>query len=117
MGDGRVGLVGGECRCGHVFFPFQQFGCERCGAFGDAIEERLLEGVGQLSSQVEVVMPSPAGLPPPYRIGTVHLARGGVVRALLGGSVPAPAPVAAFVEADEEGAKYPLRFQVQGEGA
>ena len=39
-----VELLGMKCaRCGHVAFPRQSYGCEKCGASGDAIERVPVE--------------------------------------------------------------------------
>ena len=47
-------LSGGECRCGYVFFPWQTYGCERCGLSGDALRPKRLTGKGTLRAKATV---------------------------------------------------------------
>ena len=35
----RPALIGGRCVCGHVFFPMQTYGCEKCGRYGDDLKK------------------------------------------------------------------------------
>ena len=36
--DAPPAILCGRCECGHVFFPAQRLGCDRCGAHGARIE-------------------------------------------------------------------------------
>ena len=77
-------LHGTHCSaCGHVFFPPQDLGCERCGAAGSALQPRRLAGNGTLMSRVTVHLHAKPERSAPFVVGTVHLDDGPVVRALL----------------------------------
>jgi uncharacterized protein len=47
-------LRGGRCKCGHVFFPMQHYGCERCGRSGSDLQPVDLTGQGVLAASVTV---------------------------------------------------------------
>lgn len=73
-------LRGIRCRrCDHVATPVQTFGCETCGAFGDALADVHLTGQGTVLNAVEVHRSGGAEL----RIGSVHLEEGPMLRAVL----------------------------------
>lgn len=69
--------------CGHVFFPPQDLGCERCGTTGTALQPRRLAGRGTLMSRVTVHLHAKPERSAPFVVGTVHLDDGPVVRTLL----------------------------------
>jgi uncharacterized OB-fold protein len=76
-------LLGGACVCGHVFFPMQSFGCERCGRHGEALSGKALRGVGVLLAATVVHLHHDKQRPPPFAIGAIQLDDGPVVRARL----------------------------------
>lgn len=76
-------LLGGRCRCGHVFFPMQTYGCEKCGATGDALQPAALPAAGTLVASSRVLMHARKDREPPYVIVSVRLHDGPVVRTLL----------------------------------
>lgn len=77
-------LLGGRCAaCGYVFFPFQQYGCERCGAHGEQLQPQSLTGRGRLEAQATVHLHAKGDRPTPFVVGTVRLIDGPVVRTLL----------------------------------
>lgn len=80
--DGPV-LLGGACRCGHVFFPMQTFGCEQCGATGDALTSRALRAQGTLRSAAVVQLHHDKRRVTPFAVGVIQLDDGPVVRTLL----------------------------------
>lgn len=80
-------LRGGRCECGHTFFPFQTFGCERCGRSGDALRPFSLAGRGQLRAVATVHVHADERRQAPFVIGTIALDDGPVVRTLLLDSV------------------------------
>lgn len=74
-------LLGGRCReCSYVVFPMQRYGCEQCGATGDALEDCELSGAGVLVSSATVHMHCSERRQVPFIIGAVRL---NDVRALL----------------------------------
>lgn len=83
----RPALQGGRCTCGTVFFPMQTYGCEVCGAHGDALKEQALSGVGTLvsSATVYIDMGQPRLAVPavPFIVGEIALEDGPVIRAIL----------------------------------
>jgi uncharacterized OB-fold protein len=86
--DGKPVLLGGRCECGHVFFPMQTFGCERCGKFGPALQPFSLRGSGQLRSAATVHVHADPSRSAPFVIGTIALDDGPVIRTLLISAVP-----------------------------
>ena len=76
-------LLGGRCRCGYVFFPMQTYGCEKCGATGDALQPVALPATGKLVASSRVLMHARKDREPPYVIVSVRLDDGPVVRTLL----------------------------------
>lgn len=79
--SGGVVLRGMRCAaCGHVAFPEQAYGCERCGATGAALEPLALPARGVLTSHAVVHLHPAGGITPPFVIGEVRLASGPSVR-------------------------------------
>lgn len=76
-------LLGGRCRCGHVFFPMQTYGCERCGSHGDALTPQALSTHGTLLASAVVHLHADKNRPAPFTIVKVALDDGPVVRTLL----------------------------------
>jgi len=81
--EGRPALRGGRCGCGHVFFPMQTYGCEACGATGDALRPALLAGQGRLVASSRVMLHARTDRAAPFTVVTVKLDDGPVVRTLL----------------------------------
>ena len=114
-------LKGGRCKCGYVFFPWQSFGCERCGDV-ESLEPIHLAGRGSVLSSVTVHLHASNDRPTPFVIAAVRLADGPVVRTLLAqrsGAAPRTLPpghavVAELVEVpqtgDPTGTVLDLRF-------
>ncbi|WP_141014681.1 Zn-ribbon domain-containing OB-fold protein [Nocardioides sambongensis] len=76
-------LTGLRDSAGNVSFPFQDYGSEANGDHGDAITRVVLAGAGTISAVTDVhVHPDPA-VPTPYRLASVVLDEGPVVRAVL----------------------------------
>jgi uncharacterized OB-fold protein len=87
-------LKGGRCKCGYVFFPWQSFGCERCGDV-ESLQPIDLAGRGSVLSSVTVHLHATSDRPTPFVIAAVRLVDGPVVRTLLAersGAVPRPLP-------------------------
>lgn len=112
-------LHGIECiACGHVFFPPQNLGCERCGATGTALQPRRLAGSGTLMARVTVHLHAKPERSAPFVVGTVQLDDGPVVRTLLDAAPDAlpliGSPMAAVLTPVAElpggAATYDLRF-------
>ncbi|MBB4365252.1 hypothetical protein GGD65_006318 [Bradyrhizobium sp. CIR18] len=84
-------LKGGKCaHCGYVFFPFQAYGCEVCGASSHALRPLALSGCGTLIASAKVHIHNPPanasnmGLPQaPFMIGSIKLDDGPTIRAFL----------------------------------
>ena len=114
-----VELLGMRCSaCGHVAFPRQRYGCEKCGATGAALVDVDLATDGTLTSFATVHMHQAKNIAAPFVIGEVELDAGPTVRATMveandaalavgvrvaGRLHPAPA-------ADGAAAKFELRF-------
>ena len=58
-----------RCSCGHVQFPPQTFGCERCGAPADAANAATVPARGVLMGVATVF--AHTKLPTPYAVGRV----------------------------------------------
>ncbi len=90
---GQPALRGGRCTCGHVFFPMQTYGCEACGATGEALAPALLSGRGRLVASARVMLHARKDREPPFTVVTVKLDDGPVLRTLLDCNPDAPLPV------------------------
>src|SRR5471030_2919028 len=108
-------LLGGVCANGHVCFPLQHYGCERCGSVD--LRPRPLAGVGRLLASARVHLHAGKGREAPFTVGSIQLDDGPIVRTLI---VADDAPLAAGVRmattlvpvADAEGRDYlDLRFE------
>jgi uncharacterized OB-fold protein len=114
-------LIGGRCVCGHVFFPMQHYGCERCGRHGENLSTIELTGRGRLIASAEVHMHMGKGRQAPFVVGSIALEDGPMVRTLLvgGDSGNSPQPGDSMVTilvpvADgDEGERLDLRFTPQ----
>jgi hypothetical protein len=74
-------LLGGACACGHVFFPLQNYGCEKCG--GVSIEPTALAGAGRLLASARVHLYHGKGREAPFTVGAIKLDDGPIVRTLI----------------------------------
>ena len=121
--SGGPDLQGGVCRaCGYTFFPFQSYGCERCGATD--IDEREIVPRGRLVAWATVYIHPDSRRPAPFTVGEVALDAGPAVRALLDESVDVAAlkpgqPVEGCLApaADDEDEAFRFRFRLAGESA
>lgn len=86
-------LRGGKCMaCESVFFPFQAYGCEVCGAHGAQLERHELSGRASLLSCATVHIHDSGGklnvsspMATPFVVATVRLEEGPITRALVVG--------------------------------
>ncbi|CAG2160142.1 Zn-ribbon domain-containing OB-fold protein [Cupriavidus numazuensis] len=76
-------LLGGACRCGYTFFPWQTYGCERCGGHGEMLTPLALGGRGTVESSAVVHLHPAADRPTPFTIAAIRLDDGPVVRTLV----------------------------------
>jgi hypothetical protein len=76
-------LLGGLCANGHVFFPLQHYGCERCGSVD--LRLRPLAGVGRLLASARVHLHAGKGREAPFTVGAIQLDNGPIVRTLIVG--------------------------------
>ena len=87
----RPALLGGVCgTCGYVFFPLQQYGCERCG--GVELAPRVLSGAGTLLAAARVHLHAGKNREAPFTVGAVALDDGPIVRTLIEDAGDAPRP-------------------------
>lgn len=83
-GGDSVELLAMKCaRCGHVAFPRQRYGCEKCGAVGDALHDVELRSSGTLASYATVHMHQAKTIAAPFVIGEVALDDGPTLRATM----------------------------------
>ena len=73
-----------RCTCGHVFFPPQPYGCERCGLPACAQSEVALDARGVLTALAAVRVHTKR--PVPYWVGRIALDGGPVIDAVLTGA-------------------------------
>ena len=79
-----VELLGMTCsRCGYVAFPRQGYGCEKCGASGDALQDAVLSSAGTLASFATVHMHQAKTIAAPFVVGEIGLDAGPTVRATM----------------------------------
>jgi uncharacterized protein len=76
-------LIGGRCRCGHLFFPMQRLGCEKCGAPGAELAETMLSGSGRLRAHSQVHLHARPYPKAPFTVLEIALDDGPLIRALL----------------------------------
>jgi uncharacterized OB-fold protein len=91
-GSDQVVLQGGVCACGHLFFPMQTYGCERCGRDGEALGPRSLEARGKLLASAMVHRHADKSRPTPFTVVEVRLDAGPTVRSLLSERAEDPEP-------------------------
>lgn len=106
-------LRGGACSsCGHRFFPFQTYGCERCGAWGEQLQPLALAGRGVLQNQARIESRD-AGRES-FVIARVILEPGLVIRALLTGNLETARPGTPLIGrlVDSDDGQRELRFEV-----
>lgn len=83
-------LRGGRCRaCEYVFFPPYSYGCERCGAGGEALEPAELAAAGQVRAAV-CVHRTRGGTP--EGVAEIALGDGPTLRGVLLVADPLPGP-------------------------
>lgn len=110
----RPALLGGVCANGHVCFPLQHYGCERCGSVD--LRPRALAGSGRLLASARVHLHAGKGREAPFTVGSIQLDDGPIVRTLIDGDAPLQAGVrmattlVAVVDA-EGNACLDLRFE------
>lgn len=87
-GPGGPVLYGSRCRaCGRVSFPRQSFGCEACGAHGDAMAPAELAARGALVTFAVVRKHMGGDIEAPFAMGEIRLADGPVIRCTLADDV------------------------------
>lgn len=80
---GRPTLFGLRDSSGFVSFPFQTQGSENNGDHGDLVTRVEFGGVGTISAVVEVHLPVDPAVGSPYRLASVVLDEGPMVRSVL----------------------------------
>lgn len=87
--DGAPLLAGCRCAaCGYVGFPFQNFGCEKCGAADLAPTQLRARGV--LVSFAHVHRHAGRDIVAPFSIGEIRLDDGPLIRCTLSSSQAQP---------------------------
>ena len=81
--DAPPRLCGGRCRCGRLLFPAQRFGCDACGAAGDAIRPADFDAEGVLTAFATSHRQRRPGSESPLVVGTIALDAGPVVESAL----------------------------------
>ncbi|MGO9450908.1 MAG: Zn-ribbon domain-containing OB-fold protein [Candidatus Binataceae bacterium] len=83
-GNGTPVLKGRRCNsCGYVFFPPQNYGCEKCGAAGDNLAPMALAGRGTLHSFAIVHRHRDERVPVPFTVGVIILDDGPALTSVL----------------------------------
>jgi uncharacterized protein len=104
---------------GHVSYPFQRFGSEVTGAYGDRLTPIALAGTGTVTARAEVQHHPAGDLPTPFTVAAIALDEGPLIRGLLvdGASVAVGERVRAITvpvhRGDDEAAE--LRFSPERE--
>lgn len=89
---GEILLKGAKCVCGHVFFPYQTYGCEVCGRLGDDLAPIPLRSEGTVVSAATVHLHGGSARQAPFDVCVVKLVDGPVVRTLLASVGDPPQP-------------------------
>lgn len=79
----RPALIGGRCTCGHIFFPMQTYGCEKCGRHGEHLQTIPLSGRGRLHTFAQVHLHARPEPRTPFTVVSIALDDGPIIRALL----------------------------------
>ncbi|MFT3820728.1 MAG: hypothetical protein QM750_24445 [Rubrivivax sp.] len=112
----RIGRCSG---CGHTFFPIQRFGCERCGASGQALQDELVSANGVVKTSVTVFRHRSPDIEAPFQLASVQLDAGPQVSALLDArpdaSVRSGTRVTGTTAESSGGALPAFRFKVEEE--
>lgn len=75
-------LIGGVCKeCGYVFFPMQNYGCEKCGS--TELSPKTLTGRGTLIASAFVHMPVGTPRDTPFLVGSIQTEDGAILRSVL----------------------------------
>lgn len=83
-GSDSIELLGMKCsHCGHVAFPRQRYGCEKCGAAGDMLQDVELSSNGTLASYATVHMHQAKTIVAPFVVGEIALDAGPTLRATM----------------------------------
>jgi uncharacterized OB-fold protein len=113
--DQGVALLAMRCaRCGHVAFPRQPYGCEKCGA--TAAEDVELAAAGTLASFATVHLHQSKSIAAPFVIGEIALDGGPTIRITLveptdeGLRIGARMSGVLFPVASDDAPKVELRF-------
>jgi len=113
--DGHLTLRGMACAtCGYRAFPAQDYGCERCGAYGDALSAARLSGTGTVTAAAVVHRHSGPEITPPFTAAAIVLDDGPFVHALLsdtGAQAPPPGTRVRVVADDDAAAD--VRFAIE----
>ncbi|MBD8870779.1 Zn-ribbon domain-containing OB-fold protein [Nocardioides donggukensis] len=81
--SGEPTLIGLKDSSGSVSFPFQIYGSEHNGDVGEKISPVPLAGTGTVSAVVDVHIPVDPALGFPYRLASVVLDEGPMIRSVL----------------------------------
>lgn len=82
--DGKITLQGVACeKCGHLAFPEQHYGCEKCGATGGDLVSRALTARGTLLAFATVNLHRGKDIEAPFVVGSIRLDEGPTVRCTL----------------------------------
>lgn len=82
--DGAITLAGMACtKCGHLAFPEQHYGCEKCGATGGDLGSRAIEAKGKLLAFATVNLHYGKDIDAPFIVGSIQLDDGPTIRCTL----------------------------------
>lgn len=82
--DGTIALGGMICTsCNHISFPAQSYGCEKCGAYGEALQSRKIAARGRLLAFASVKLHRGKGIKAPFLVGSIRLDDGPNIRCTL----------------------------------
>lgn len=76
-------LKGVRCSCGYVFFPPQDYGCEKCGAEPSEFTPVELAGRGTLQGFATVHRQKFGDMETPFTVGSILLEEGVAIMGLL----------------------------------
>ncbi len=112
--DGPPALSGQQCLlCERISFPPNPYGCESCGAPVQELEAKLLNGRGRVMAFVTVNRAIRPNIEVPYRVASIALDEGPVIRALMNASADAVLQVGDTVEAELVAVANPEQEQAQ----
>lgn len=74
--------------CSFLDFPYQEFGCQQCGAPGDSLALQYIDPIGSVLASAKVNHYTGDDIDAPFVVASIRLAAGPTVRGTMATSSP-----------------------------